>query len=83
MWPCYLGVDMASRDELIAANKTLDEIRDAVGADTLGYLSLEGLFRATGRSGEHFCAGCLTGQYPVRVDASAGKHALEAVAHAD
>jgi amidophosphoribosyltransferase len=83
MWPCYLGVDMASRDELIAANKTLDEIRDAVGADTLGYLSLEGLFRATGRSGEHFCAGCLTGRYPVRVDASAGKHALEVVAHAD
>jgi amidophosphoribosyltransferase len=83
MWPCYLGVDMASRDELIAANKTVEEIREVVGADSLGYLSLDGLFRATGRAADCFCAGCLTGRYPVRVDASAGKLALEAVAHGD
>ena len=83
MWPCYLGVDMATRAELIAANKTLDEIKQVIGADTLGYLSLEGLFRATGQAGERFCAGCLTGRYPVRIDTSAGKHALVTAAHGD
>ena len=66
MWPCYLGVDMATRSELIAANKSLAEIRDVVGADSLGYLSLEGLFRATGNPRSTFCEGCLTGKYPVR-----------------
>lgn len=62
--PCYLGVDMASYDELIAANYTVEEIRQKIGADTLGYLSLEGLIGATGRSENEMCLGCLTGIYP-------------------
>lgn len=62
--PCFLGVDMATYDELIAANYTVDEIREKIGADTLGYLSLEGLIRATGRKREEMCLGCLTGTYP-------------------
>ncbi|HZZ65503.1 MAG TPA: amidophosphoribosyltransferase [Candidatus Baltobacteraceae bacterium] len=62
--PCYLGVDMATYDELIAANFTVDEIRRKIGADTLGYLSLEGLVEATGRNSNEMCLGCLTGAYP-------------------
>jgi amidophosphoribosyltransferase len=62
--PCYLGVDMATYDELIAANYTVDEIRAAAGADSLGYLSLDGLIAATGRKREEMCLGCLTGVYP-------------------
>ncbi len=62
--PCYLGVDMATYDELIAANYTLDQIRERIGADSLGYLSLEGLVEATSRSANEMCLGCLTGVYP-------------------
>jgi amidophosphoribosyltransferase len=62
--PCYLGVDMATYDELIAANYSVDEIRAKAGADSLGYLSLEGLVAATGRKREEMCLGCLTGEYP-------------------
>ncbi|MBV8638684.1 MAG: amidophosphoribosyltransferase [Candidatus Eremiobacteraeota bacterium] len=62
--PCYLGVDMATYDELIAANYTIEEIRLKTGADSLGYLSLNGLIAATGRKREEMCLGCLTGTYP-------------------
>jgi amidophosphoribosyltransferase len=64
MHPCYLGVDMASYDELIAANLTVDEICARIGADTLGYLSLDGLVGASGRGRNDFCLGCLDGHYP-------------------
>jgi amidophosphoribosyltransferase len=62
--PCYLGVDMATYDELIAANYTVEEIRQRTGADSLGYLSLDGLIAAAGRKREEMCLGCLTGEYP-------------------
>ena len=62
--PCYLGVDMATYDELIAANYTVDEIRRKTGADSLGYLSLDGLIGAVGRKREEMCLGCLVGDYP-------------------
>ncbi|MGH7737989.1 MAG: amidophosphoribosyltransferase [Candidatus Tyrphobacter sp.] len=62
--PCHLGVDMATYDELIAANKSIDEIRAHTGADSLGYLSLAGLISATGRRRDEMCLGCLVGEYP-------------------
>ncbi len=62
--PCYLGVDMATYAELIAANLTVDQIRERVGADSLGYLSVERLVESTGRERDNFCLGCLTGAYP-------------------
>jgi amidophosphoribosyltransferase len=55
---------MASYKELIAANFTTDEIRQKVGADSLGHLSIAGLVGATGRERDQFCLGCLTGEYP-------------------
>jgi amidophosphoribosyltransferase len=62
--PCYLGVDMATYAELIAANFTIDEICKRVGADSLGFLSVERLVESTGRDRSDFCLGCLTGAYP-------------------
>jgi amidophosphoribosyltransferase len=79
MWPCYLGVDMARRSELIAANKSIEEIGCAIGADSIGYLSLDGLLRAIKQPRNSFCTGCLTGQYPVPVQMEMDKLALERV----
>jgi amidophosphoribosyltransferase len=59
--PCHLGVDMATYEELIAANNSVEEIRAHTGADSLGYLSLDALIEATGRAREDTCLGCLTG----------------------
>ena len=70
--PCYLGVDMATYDELIAANLTVPEICERVGADSLGYLSIENLVASTGRDRTDFCLGCLNGRYPSRPGSSAG-----------
>ena len=75
--PCQLGVDMASYDELIAANKTIQEIRNFVGADSLGYLSVEGLLESVGGNGTNHCLGCFTGNHPVPVQLSMHKLALE------
>lgn len=65
--PCYLGVDMATYDELIAANHTVDEIRAIIGADSLGFLSKEALLGAVARQRSEMCLGCLTGEYPVKL----------------
>jgi amidophosphoribosyltransferase len=70
--PCYLGVDMATYAELIAANLTVPQIRERVGADSLGYLSIENLVESTGRDRGDFCLGCLNGRYPSRPAESNG-----------
>lgn len=77
MWPCHLGVDMATREELIAANMSVDEIARHIDADSLAYLSLEALVRATHAGGSGFCTGCLTGRYPVAPHLTGGKNSLE------
>jgi amidophosphoribosyltransferase len=76
-YPCFFGVDMATRWELIAAQKTVPEIRDAIGADTLGYISMEGLIEAVGLPRENFCAACFTGEYPMPVQLEMDKLQLE------
>jgi amidophosphoribosyltransferase len=76
--PCFLGVDMAREWELIAAHKSVPEVRDYVGADSLGYLSLDGLIRAVGLPREIFCLACFTGDYPIPVQMGMDKLALEA-----
>ncbi|HXU24378.1 MAG TPA: amidophosphoribosyltransferase [Tepidiformaceae bacterium] len=67
MSPCFLGVDMATTSELIAANYTVEEIRQHIGADSLGYLSLEGMNEATGQPANDLCNACFTGRYPLNV----------------
>jgi amidophosphoribosyltransferase len=76
-WPCFYGIDMSTRGELIAADQTVDEIRRYVGADSLGYLSLEGMVAATGAGLEGFCRACFDGEYPIPVPDRAGKFVLE------
>ena len=66
-WPCFYGIDMATRAELIAANKTVDEIRDHVGATSLHYLTLDGLQASTGLPRSQFCRACFDGDYPIEV----------------
>jgi amidophosphoribosyltransferase len=77
--PCYLGVDMATHAELIAANLTIPEIKERIGADSLGFLSKEGLLRATGRKRGEMCLGCLTGEYPETYQAPRGADVVEPV----
>lgn len=67
IWPCFYGIDTANRNELIAANMTIEEIQRHIGADSLEYLSLESLVKATGISKENFCLACLDGNYPIKV----------------
>jgi len=74
--PCFYGIDTPSRRELIGAQKSVAEIRDYLGVDTLGYLSLEGMLACESEP-QHYCRACFTGQYPVRVDPASGKLALE------
>ena len=76
MWPCYLGVDLAKREELIAARMTVQDIGSFIGADTIGYLSLDGLLEAINAPGAGFCTGCLTGNYPVPVQLEMDMHKL-------
>ncbi len=75
--PCYLGLDTGRRSELIASRMSVPEICQYVGADTLGYLSLDGLIRAINRPGQGFCTACFTGDYPVPVQLEFDKLALE------
>lgn len=79
MWPCYLGVDLAKREELIAARMSVPEIGVHIGADSIGYLSLEGLLEAIGTPKAGYCTGCLTGSYPVPVQLEMDKLILERV----
>ena len=78
MWPCHLGVDLASRKELLAANMSVEEIREFVGANSLGYLSHEGLIRAIGLPKNEFCMACFTGNHPIPIQLEMDKLALEA-----
>ena len=66
--PCFYGVDTPSKNQLIAANKSVDEIREYIGADSLAYLSLEGMKKACGE-GERtsYCTACYTGKYPTEI----------------
>jgi amidophosphoribosyltransferase len=66
--PCFYGVDTPSKNQLIAANKSLDEIREYIGADSLSYLSLEGLKKACGEGEKtNYCTACYTGKYPTNI----------------
>jgi amidophosphoribosyltransferase len=66
--PCFLGVDMATYPELIAHRMSIPEICAHLGADSLAYLSLEGLIRSTRQAPGEFCKGCFTGTYPVQIE---------------
>ena len=81
-WPCHYGIDFASRAELIANGLSVEEIRQSVGADSLGYVSLDGLVEATTLPARSLCSACFTGEYPVALPEPRllGKSVLEAEA---
>lgn len=76
-WPCFYGMDTGDRSTLIAARMEPDEIREHLGADSLGYLSLAGLLEATGVADAGFCTACLSGNYPTLTPRTADKFQLE------
>jgi amidophosphoribosyltransferase len=78
-WPCYYGIDFASRAELIASGLEIEEIRRSIGSDSLSYVSMEGLIAATTIVENKLCTACFTGKYPIAVpaDMSEGKMRLE------
>ena len=77
LYPCYFGVDVDSRENLIAANHTLEEMRDILGVDSLGFLSVEGVKTIAEGCKLGLCTGCFTGQYPVEPPAVTEKSKFE------
>ena len=76
-WPCFYGIDMSTRTELVASDLSVEQVRHFVGADSLGYLSLEGMVAATGSSKGELCRACFDGEYPIPIPEHAGKFLLE------
>jgi len=67
-YSCYFGIDTPTRSQLIGAVKTIEEIREEIGADSLGYISIEGLIRSVGKPADHLCLACFNGGYPIDMD---------------
>jgi amidophosphoribosyltransferase len=80
-WPCFYGIDFATRSELIGADRSTEQIRGSIGADSLGYVSLEGLTAATALPASQLCRACFDGVYPIALPEPEllGKHLLETV----
>ena len=78
-WPCFYGIDFASRAELVANGLTVDEICGSIGADSLSYISLEGLVTATTVPAERLCRACFDGVYPIELpgETALGKNVIE------
>ena len=78
-FPCHYGIDFSTKGELIAANKSIEELRDLLGLDSLHYISLDGLLKSTGMANpeNNFCKACFDGCYPVEFDESLSKDCLE------
>jgi amidophosphoribosyltransferase len=82
-WPCFYGIDTPTREELLAATRTLPEIEQFLGADSIAYISLPNLKEAVGAPGAGFCDACLTGKYPVPVPVELRSNGLSAEPSAD
>ncbi|MEY3406655.1 MAG: hypothetical protein RLZZ556_727, partial [Actinomycetota bacterium] len=79
MWPCFYGIDFATRAELIATGLGVEEVKQSIGADSLGYLSKDGMVKATNQEEKSLCTACFTGKYPIELPAEdrLGKDLLE------
>lgn len=76
-YPCFYGIDFPTRKELIASNKTIEQIRRFLGLDSLTYLSLEGMLKSMPLKKDNFCTACFTGKYPTKVSTKVSKFCLE------
>jgi len=75
--PCYYGMDFPTKQELVASDKTIEKIREFLGVDSLGYLSLEGMVSAVSNGKSGFCTACFTGNYPLKPEDDMTKLQLE------
>jgi amidophosphoribosyltransferase len=66
-WPCFYGIDFATRAELIASGLAAEDVRASIGADSLGYLSKDGMIAASGQPEKTLCTACFTGEYPIEL----------------
>jgi amidophosphoribosyltransferase len=79
-WPCFYGIDFASRAELVASGLDVDGVRHSIGADSLGYVSLDGLIAASEQPKTRLCRACFDGEYPIKLpEVLGGKHVLEGI----
>jgi amidophosphoribosyltransferase len=76
-FPCYYGIDFPDPNELLANQKSMDEIRKFLDADSVGYLSIEGMLKAVSGAKDEYCTCCFSGQYPVPVKDHFDKHTIE------
>jgi amidophosphoribosyltransferase len=75
--PCYYGVDFPTKEELLANNRTLQQIKDFLEVDSIGYISLEGMLACAALPADHYCAACWSGKYPIPVNTRMNKFAME------
>jgi len=76
-FPCFYGIDFPTKEELLANNRDLDQIRDFLGVDSIGYMSLEGLLSCAILPADHYCTACWTGQYRIPIDIAVNKFVME------
>jgi amidophosphoribosyltransferase len=75
--PCFYGIDMPTKEELIASSKSVEQIREFLDVDSLGYLSLPGMLSMHALNGRNFCVACFSGKYPTKIEENSGKYVLE------
>jgi len=76
-FPCFYGVDFPTKEELLANNRNLEQIRDFLEVDSIGYISLEGMLGCAALVADHYCTACWAGKYPVIPDITVNKYSLE------
>jgi amidophosphoribosyltransferase len=76
-FPCYYGIDFPTKEELLANNRNLDEIKDFLGVDSVGYLSLDGMLSCAALPANHYCTACWSGKYRIPIDIALNKFAME------
>ena len=75
--PCFYGVDFPTKEELLANEKSLDEIRDFLEVDSVGYISLEGMLECASLPADHYCSACWSGKYKIPIDKMVNKFSME------
>jgi amidophosphoribosyltransferase len=76
-YPCYYGVDFPTKEELLANNRNLEQIKEFLEVDTVGYMSLDGLLGCAHLPADHYCTACWTGKYKIPVDVTVSKFGME------
>ncbi|MFH1881786.1 MAG: phosphoribosyltransferase family protein, partial [Planctomycetota bacterium] len=76
-FPCFYGIDFPTKEELLANNRDLEQIREFLGVDSVGYMSLEGILQCTTLPADHYCTACWSGKYKIPVDTTVNKLSME------